>query len=264
MDTIQMATGSDSSKAPEGHDEAMAQKFDEAQATARDVGQPEDTKAEAGDRPEGLPEKFKSWDDMVKSYNELESKLGKQPETDKAETKTDDEVSDADADGDSTFDLNSFAEEFAETGELSDESFEALEANGFPRSMVEEYIEGQRARGEVINNAIFTEAGGKEAYEEMINWAVDGNYSDEEIAAFDKAILTDGANRKVALDALKARFVEANGKDPSLVNGGNRVTAQGYESWAQVTEAMSDPRYKSDPAYRDEVTNKLAISELKS
>ena len=36
----------------------------------------EQTKVEEVKRPEGLPEKFKTVEDMAKSYSELESKLG--------------------------------------------------------------------------------------------------------------------------------------------------------------------------------------------
>ena len=40
------------------------------------------------------------------------------------------------------------------------------------------------------------------------------------------------------------------------------VAEQGFESWAEVTAAMADPRYSKDPAYQEAVKQKLANSEL--
>ena len=37
---------------------------------------------------------------------------------------------------------------------------------------------------------------------------------------------------------------------------------QGFKSWAQVTEAMADPKYAKDIAYQQEIKNKLQNSNL--
>jgi hypothetical protein len=48
-----------------------------------------------------------------------------------------------------------------------------------------------------------------------------------------------------------------------LVEGKSSASGeQGFQSWAQVTQAMSDPRYAKDVAYQAEVKNKLANSKI--
>jgi len=48
-----------------------------------------------------------------------------------------------------------------------------------------------------------------------------------------------------------------------MINGDtNDVSTEVFESVAQVTEAMNDPRYANDPAYRKQVELKLAKSSV--
>jgi hypothetical protein len=68
---------------------------------------------------------------------------------------------------------------------------------------------------------------------------------------------------KLAVNALKGQYERANGTEPKLVEGKTSGTSeQGYASWAQVTEAMSNPKYAKDPAYQAEVKAKLANSNI--
>ena len=54
-----------------------------------------------------------------------------------------------------------------------------------------------------------------------------------------------------------------NPTQPSLFEGTSDVTPNdAYESVSQVTDAMNDPRYEKDPAYRKKVTDKLARSTV--
>jgi hypothetical protein len=43
---------------------------------------------------------------------------------------------------------------------------------------------------------------------------------------------------------------------------GGKTAPGGFESVAQVVAAMSDPRYKIDPAYRAQVERKIANSTV--
>ena len=42
----------------------------------------------------------------------------------------------------------------------------------------------------------------------------------------------------------------------------NNTSTDSFGSVAQVTEAMNDPRYSKDPAFRKEVEDKLARSSV--
>ena len=65
------------------------------------------------------------------------------------------------------------------------------------------------------------------------------------------------------LKDIKARYAQSTGSEPTLVEGKASPSGeQGFASWAQVTQAMSDPRYAKDPAYQAEVKNKLANSKI--
>ena len=105
--------------------------------------------------------------------------------------------------------------------------------------------------------------GGEEAYNEMASWA-SKNMSDGEKKAYNAAVNSaDMDTVKLAVDGLRAKYQAANGTEPSLMQGkATPVAEQGFESWAEVTAAMADPRYSKDPAYQEAVKQKLANSEL--
>ena len=110
--------------------DSMAQAWDDNQEQlAQQLGQQEDTPQP--DRPEWLPEKFSSAEDMAAAYQALESKLGN-PEATPAEPEGEQP--------ESVSAINAATDEFMESGKLSDETFEALEKSGLPKQLVESYI----------------------------------------------------------------------------------------------------------------------------
>jgi len=227
---------------------------------------------------EGLPEKFKSVEDLAKSYSELEKKLGeqnpKQEEVDpvnkaelkeeapKEEPKNDLEIAEKAVDN-AGLDMSSLADEYAQNGQLADKSYEALEKSGIPREYVDQFIAGQKAIGEQQTNTVKDMVGGNEAYDEMAKWASD-NMSEGEKKAYNTAVNSQDMDTvKLAVESLKAKYQTANGTEPNLVQGkATPATEQGYESWAEVTQAMADPRYAKDPAYQAAVKAKISNSDL--
>ena len=218
-------------------------------------------------KPEGLPEKFNSVEDLAKSYSELEAKLG----TNKEEVKTE-EVKEAKTDSldiaekavsNAGLDMNNLAEEYAKGGKLEDTSYEALEKAGIPKDYVDQFIQGQKAISDQQSATMKSLVGGDEAYTEMSNWAAD-NMTDAEKTAYNSAVNSkDLETAKLAVVGLKAKFEAVNGSEPKLVQGkATPIGVDGYESWQQVTAAMKDPRYAVDPAYQNMVKNKLAKSEI--
>jgi len=220
-------------------------------------------------KPEGLPEKFNSVEELAKSYSELEKKLGEQsqqrpspskpnPSNDKATL----EVAET-AVQDAGLDMTTLQQEYSEKGELDAKSYEALEKVGITKQYVDNYIAGQQALAEQTASEIKETVGGNEAYNEMVQWA-STNMTDGERQAYNKAVNSpDKETVKLAVNALKAQYERANGVEPRLVEGKATPTAeQGFQSWAQVTEAMADPRYAKDTAYQAEVKSKLENSNL--
>ena len=68
---------------------------------------------------------------------------------------------------------------------------------------------------------------------------------------------------RLAAQGLHARYVAANGAEPALVTGATAgQSGDVFSSTAQLVEAMRDPRYAADPAYRATVEAKLARSSI--
>jgi len=231
----------------------------------------------AQSKPEGLPEKFNSVEDLAKSYAELEKKLGGQSQETKeevdpvakaqpkTETKTDNNKLDIaeKAVSDAGLDMSSLQQEYSEKGELDAKSYEALEKVGITKQYVDNYIAGQEAIANQQATEIKQTVGGEETYQEMVDWA-SKNMTEGEKQAYNKAVNSgDMDTVKLAVNALKGQYERANGVEPNLVEGKAQPSQeQGFQSWAQVTEAMADPRYAKDMAYQNEVKNKLANSNL--
>ena len=126
----------------------------------------------------------------------------------------------------------------------------------------EEYeYEGDLTEEDVAS--LYNGVGGEERYNEMLVWAAE-NLNKDEIEMFDSVIETgDKAACFFAVKALNERYSEEIGSEKPLITGrGSRETRDVFRSQAEVIEAMRDPRYDKDPAYRNDVFEKLNRSDI--
>ena len=218
-------------------------------------------------KPDWCPNKF--WnketgqvnqEGLAKSYAELEKKKGAPTKG----AKKDLELDPAKAVADAGLNFEDFATEYAETGELSEDSYTALEAGGLSKDLVDQYIKGQEA----IANTQITEmkalVGGEKNYEKLSTWASTA-LSEAEIEAYNDNVNSGNPERvKLAIRGLNAKFQEATGQNPSLTFGNMSEGSGGsaFRSWAEVTKAMKDDRYNTDPAYRQDIEQKIGRSKL--
>lgn len=212
------------------------------------------------ERPEWLDEKFESPEEMAKAYKALQQKMSK-PKAEKKESAKTEEASAPEA---TTSAIEDARSEFAESGELSDKAFDALEKAGLPRSFVEQYIAGQQAMSVQQAATIQESIGGAGNYEAMAEWASE-NLADGDLDAFNDIVEGQSVEQaRVAVKGLYAQFQAAGGKGPALVQGSTSGDAgvKPFGSTAQVTEAMRDPRYASDPAYRENVEKRMSVSSI--
>ena len=219
---------------------------------------------DASDRPEWLPEKFNSVEDMAQAYESLEQKLGSQDEEEYEEELGDDELESITEDLEEIgIDFDSLSQEFAELGGLSEDSYDSLIEAGIPRSMVDQFIDGQMAVAEQMQQEAFEQVGGQEAYLDMVSWASD-NMPEASIDAFNNAVNSGNIETaNLAIQGLQAQYRSVNGNEPSLVMGETKsVTGGVFDSAAQLTAAMRDPRYSTDSAYRQSVASKLSRSNV--
>src|SRR5210317_41052 len=224
---------------------------------------------EENDRPQWLPEKFKSAEDMAQAYSELEKKLGQAPkeeqaEAEQSETEAENETEQTEENTSEAYKAVAEAskEFFENDGQLSEETYNALEKAGLPRDLVDSYAAGQQALLQSEEAQIQSVANGQ--YDAMAEWANE-NLPQEEIDAFDEAV-TGGtiSQAKLAVQGLYARYQNEVGAKPKLTQGAvNGVSTMPFKSMQELARAQSDPRYKSgDKAYHEEIDRRLSVSNI--
>lgn len=128
------------------------------------------------------------------------------------------------------------------------------------RSQGVESDDRQLDQGEI--QGLYDMVGGQEQYTEMLQWA-SNNCEADMINAYDAVMQKgDPASCFFAVQALAFRMAEMEGWQPQdFLNGSTPLqTADIYRSQAEVVQAMNDPRYDTDPAYRQDIMNKLERS----
>ena len=111
-------------------------------------------------------------------------------------------------------------------------------------------------------NAVYQAVGGQDQYGNLISWAQD-NFSETEIEAYDAMIETGNmAQINLALQALYYRYTDAMGSEGNMLQGKPAAAESAFRSQQELIQAMNDPRYDNDPAYRQDVLNKLDRSDI--
>ena len=217
---------------------------------------------ETQERPEWLPEKFKSAEDMATAYAELEKRMGAgaKEDTEEQQEGNDDQPEEAPNYNQAVVDASQ--EFFANDGQLSEETYKKLEEVGLPKDLVDSYAAGQQALMQSEEAQIQGVANGQ--YDEMAEWAND-NLPQEEIDAFDEAVVNGTVQQaKLAVQGLYARYQNSVGSTPKLTQGNVVGSAtMPFKSMQELARAQSDPRYRSgDKAYHEEVDRRLAVSNI--
>ena len=225
------------------------------------ISQPENLSqtSEQPVRPNWLPEKFKSAEELAKAYGELEKKMSV-PQEEQAE----EPVEQTSEEPVETQQLDKYYDEFIENNQLSDKSYEELDALGLPKDLVDGYIAGQKALADNDVSEVQNVVGGQENYAQLLEWSSQ-NLNQAEKDAFNDTIDNGSTEQvKIAVQGLMARAgMSPNNTQQDMFEGSvNNTNTDTFGSVAQVTDAMNDPRYSKDPAYRKEVEEKLARSTV--
>ncbi len=217
--------------------------------------------------------KYKSAQELEKAYMELQSKLGEQEkgETEVAEKEPEDKPTLSEG---ATLITSASDEYYANGNKLSPETlqkFSSMSSQDLINAYMEvqqlpEYQQAQQAPVEISEsqvNQIKNAAGGEAAYSNIINWAK-SNLEAEQINAFDDVVNTGSVQAiNLAVAGLKAQYDNANGVEGRMVTG-KAPTNSGdvFRSQQELVAAMNDPRYDRDPAYRQDIIEKLDRSNL--
>jgi len=252
------------SEAVASHEEAMIAKAEgaEAKSLEKDLDQ-------FGNEPqeELLAGKYKTPEELEKAYKELEAKLGNSKETE--ETKDTEESTEpedvpqtkeeAEAKVEEAgLDFSKLNDEYAQAGELSEDTYKALEAKGIDKKTVDAYIAGQEALAQQEVAKLHQSVGGEEEFTSMIEWAAD-NLSDADKAKFNKAVENPDV-AEFAIQGLYAKYRADAG--PNFVTGSTTSSTSGYQSQREMMKDMASPQYRTDPAYRKAVEQKIARSKF--
>jgi hypothetical protein len=222
-----------------------------------------------------LAGKYKDAQELERAYIELEKKLGSRDgqEEETSESEPQDQQEERTEYSSQIEAISRASEEFNSNGELSAETLAQFEQMS-SKELVQAYFEYEQSlpsldapqsvelsQGDI--NTIQNSVGGEAAYQQLVGWAAQ-NFSEAEIQAFDNVVDSGNvAAINLALAGLQARYTDAVGYEGNMIQGKTAAPADTFKSQAEVVRAMSDPKYDRDPAYRDEIMQKLARSNLK-
>lgn len=172
--------------------------------------------------------------------------------------------------------------EFELTGDVKGETRDQLAKDfAVDRSVVDQYIEGQKAQRALQSSqaqeAVFKGqaelhkiAGGEAEYGKFQGWANE-NLSDGQRDAYNRALQ---ANDVGTASALLQGYFESyksagNGPGPRDITSegspSSRTAAQGpqaYASQAEMEKDMGSKQYRDDPAFREKVKQRIALSSF--
>ena len=216
-----------------------------------------------------LAGKYENAQELERAYQELERKLGEKSEPvseeEESEIETEEEVS-----NDYEPNILDALWEEGTNDSLTEETFEELK-NMDPVEVAKMAM-AQRDRMQSTQSRDFTDqdvdqiqglVGGEENYNQMLGWA-QGNLPSQEIELFDAVM--DQGNTLAAYFAVKSMalsYQDSVGKDGQMVTGkAPRSDGDVFRSQQEMVEAMNDPRYNDDPAYREAIMEKLQRSDI--
>ena len=242
--------------------------FNEAEQEALALGE-----AQAAEEQQLLAGKFADAEALEQAYIELQKKLGTNDEVsevseDEMRVQEDDEGDDEEEVSPAQERIAQASEEWEQNGQLSEETIAELQQ--LPsEELIAAYLNSQQ---QVPQTADFSDAdvatihndvGGTEAYGQIMSWAQD-SLAPELIQSYNSLVdKGDTLQVRLALAGLQAAYNDSNGSEGELLTGRGAVDkADVFRSQAEVVEAMSDPRYDRDPAYRQDVFAKLERSDL--
>ena len=218
-----------------------------------------------------LAGKYKSAAELEKAYVELQKKLGESSDEEQGEAQpTEEEAPEASPAQTLITDASA---EYAEKGELSEEmmsKFSEMSSQDLVQAYMEMQANAPKAEGaEPVElsdsdvNTIKNSVGGDAEYSKVVNWA-STNMSESQIQAYDDIIATGNAEAiQMMVNGLKAQYDSSNGFEGRMLTGkAANNSSDVFRSQEEVVSAIADPRYDRDPAYRNDVLEKLERSDV--
>lgn len=216
-----------------------------------------------------LAGKYRDAEELERAYLELQQKLGSRSSADTDDNSADSEPEAEESEPEEEVGVIQQIAEEAAAGEFSQETLEYIK--GLEAEQVADLLAQVAQSNEQSEQVEFTKedaqtlmevAGGEQAYGNMVAWASE-NLTQEEIKAYDAVMdSSDPYAMYFAVQALAYRYQQNVGYEGRMLTGGAAQSMDVFRSQAEVVRAMSDPRYDNDPAYRQDVFDKLERSDI--
>jgi len=219
-----------------------------------------------------LAGKYKDAQELEKAYVELQKKLGDNKEEDTETASVEEDQSDEPKLSEGASLISDAQQEYYDNGnKLSDETL-AKFSEMSSADLLQSYIElnsnnpAQAEPADISDSEIADikqSVGGDQVYSNVVNWAKT-NLDRSQTDAFDEVVNTGSIQAiKLAAAGLKAQYDQANGVEGRMVTGKSAPqTKDVFRSQAELVQAMNDRRYDRDPAYRQDVIEKLQRSDV--
>lgn len=218
-----------------------------------------------------LAGKYKSAEELEKAYVELQKKLGSGDEEQQDEVQSSDEEEPETSPVQSL--ISDASAEWAESGTLSEEMMSRFSEMS-SQDLVQAYVEmqanaPQQQSAEPVElsdsevNTIKNSVGGEEEYGKVIEWA-GSNLTQSQIEAYDNIIATGNSEAiQMMVNGLKAQYDSSNGYEGRMLTGKAATSSSDvFRSQQEVVDAIADPRYDRDSAYRNDILEKLERSDV--
>ena len=245
---------------------AEAQAFEQGKANQEALQADREANFEENERenqPPLIDGKFKSQDDLLAAYKELEKKLHKPEE--ETEEQPQEEAKEPEIPV-SQQSMQKAADVFKEKGELTPEVIDDLSKMD-SKELVKAYMDFySKNQTQTIEQKAVTEihniAGGEQGYNDLVQWA-STNLPEQDVMQFNKVAESNNVPAiKFAVEALNSRYRQKEGYEAPLVTG--KPVADGakpYRSQAELARDIANPLYNTDPAFRNDVETRLSLSE---
>lgn len=147
------------------------------------------------------------------------------------------------------------------TGKVKQEYWD--KAN-IPEGLRQHVEAGLRAEAAKARQIIVDSAGGEEVYKSASEWA-DKNWSQGQKDAFNEALNKGVESAKLAVAGLMGQYNSQNkqASAPRVVEGNSSGSPVGdtFNDMSEYLKALGSPEYKSSPAFRQKITDKLLRSK---
>lgn len=221
-----------------------------------------------------LAGKYKNSQELESAYLELQKKLGDSDGvSQEGREKTQEVTEEPKAEESPAMSLiaEASAEYYGNDNSLSEETIEKFSSMS-SKDLVNAYVQSiknapqQQQAADMSDaqvNQVQNHVGGVQQYNQIVSWAGQ-NLSPTQTQAFDNVVQTGNVEMiKLAVDGLRAQYESANGYEGTTLQGKPAKTSGDvFRSQAELIAAVGDPRYDKDPAYRQDVIEKLDRSNV--